>query len=41
LRATVLLPLLADLELRGATFTTLTLARNQDETVAAALTVAP
>jgi general secretion pathway protein L len=40
-RATVLLPLLADLELRGATFTTLTLARNQDETVAAALTVAP
>lgn len=40
-RATVLLPLLADLELRGARFAAVSLSRNQDETVAASLTVAP
>jgi general secretion pathway protein L len=40
-RSTVLLPLLADLELRGARFAELSLRRNQDETVAARIKVAP
>lgn len=40
-RATVLLPLLADLELKGAHFTSATITRNADETLAGQFTVAP
>lgn len=40
-RATVLLPLLADLELRGARFSGLVLSRNDDETISARIQVAP
>jgi general secretion pathway protein L len=40
-RATVLLPLIADLELKGARFTTATITRNADQTVSATLGVAP
>ncbi len=40
-RSTALLPLLADVELRGATFTTAEVSRNADQTLSARFTVAP
>lgn len=40
-RATVLLPLLSDLEMKGARFTTAEFTRNADQTVSATLGVAP
>lgn len=40
-RATVLLPLISDLEMKGARFTTAEFTRNADQTVSATLAVAP
>ncbi|WP_199554807.1 type II secretion system protein GspL [Sandaracinobacteroides hominis] len=40
-RSTVLLPLLADLEMKGANFTAASLSRNADETLSASFTAAP
>jgi general secretion pathway protein L len=40
-RATALLPAIADLELKGARFTALTIVRNADQTLSATLGVAP
>jgi general secretion pathway protein L len=40
-RATVLLPLISDLEMKGARFTSATFTRNADQTITASLGVAP